>query len=169
LTVHVSLILAMAKNGVIGSGGTLPWHLPADLRRFKALTTGHTIIMGRKTYDSVGNPLPNRRNVVLTRDRDFKPADVVVAHDINAALKDHGPSEEVFVIGGADIFRQTVGLADRLYLTLVHADVDGDTSVDWLELSGWDLEADEFHERDEEHECPFSFKVYTRPKQRPAS
>lgn len=163
----VSLIFAMAENGIIGRGGALPWHLPADLRRFKALTTGHTTVMGRKTFESIGKPLPNRRNVVLTRNRCFFRDGVVVVHELADALRDADGEEEIFIVGGAEVYRQSLPRADRVYQTLVHAEVEGDTSFAEFDHADWELREDELHEPDDEHEYPFSFRVYVRRKRGP--
>ncbi|HWI40466.1 MAG TPA: dihydrofolate reductase [Verrucomicrobiae bacterium] len=121
----VSLIVAMAENRVIGRRGKLPWHIPEDLALFRRLTWGHTLIMGRKTFQSIGNALPGRKTVVLTRDSGFRAEGCEVEHDLRRALERE--EEEVFVCGGGEIFRQALPLADRIYLTLVHAEVEGDT------------------------------------------
>ena len=137
----ITLIVARARNGVIGRGGTLPWHLPADLKRFKALTMGSVMIMGRKTFDSLPGVLPGRRHVVLTRDRAWSAPGVDVANDLNDALRLAG-TEPVSVIGGAELFAQFLPLADRIELTEVLADVPGDTvmpdprdSGEWRDVS----------------------------------
>lgn len=169
LTVTVSLIFAIADNGVIGHKGALPWQLPDDLRRFKALTTGHTVVMGRKTFESIGKPLPGRLNVVLTRDRGFHHDGVAVVHDLADALRRADEGEEVFVIGGAEVFRRALAKADRVYQTLVHSDVDGDTSLIEFDCSHWDLRSNEFHERDDAHAHSYSFGIYERRGRRPVS
>ena len=169
LTVTISLVFAIAENGVIGREGGLPWHLPADLKRFKALTTGHTIVMGRKTFQSIGRPLPNRRNVVLTRDLDFDHPGVIVAHNLADALSSGDVEEEIFVVGGAEVFRQTIPKADRVYQTLVHSEVDGDITFTEFDPSEWDLLRDEFREPDAKHEYPISFRLYMRRKEEPVS
>ena len=137
----ITLIVARARNGVIGRGGTLPWHLPADLKRFKALTMGSVMIMGRKTFDSLPGVLPGRRHVVLTRDRAWSAPGVDVANDPNDAVRLAG-TEPVSVIGGAELFAQFLPLADRIELTEVLADVPGDTvmpdprdSGEWRDVS----------------------------------
>ncbi|HXC74162.1 MAG TPA: dihydrofolate reductase [Sphingomicrobium sp.] len=137
----ITLIVARARNGVIGRDGTLPWHLPADLKRFKALTMGSAMIMGRKTFDSLPGLLPGRRHIVLTRDRDWRASGAEVAHDLDQALALAG-AERVSVIGGANLFAQFLPLAGRIELTEVLADIPGDTvmpnpldSGEWRELS----------------------------------
>ena len=144
----ITLIVARAQNGVIGRDGKLPWHLPADLKRFKALTMGSVMVMGRKTFDSLPGPLPGRRHVVLTRDRDWQAKGAEVAHDVDEALSLAG-GERVSVIGGAEIFREFLADADCIELTEVLADVPGDTAMPdprssggWREVAGEDHEAD---------------------------
>ena len=123
----VSLIVAMARNGVIGRGNAMPWHLPVDLKRFKALTLGKPILMGRKTYEAIGRALPGRDNLVLTRARDWHAEGVAVVHSVAEALQRAAASPELAVIGGAEVYRLTLPLAGRIYLTQVLAEVDGDT------------------------------------------
>ena len=158
----VSIIVAMSVNRVIGRAGDMPWRLPADLRRFKALTTGHAVIMGRRTFDGVGRPLPNRRCIVITRDRDYRAEGVIVAHDLDEALSRAGDDEEVFIAGGGEIYRLAIPRADRMHLTLVHATIEGDTYFPEYDESQWTLISDERHEGDERHAHPYSFRVYER-------
>jgi dihydrofolate reductase len=127
---ELALIVAMTDAGVIGKDNALPWRLPEDLARFKQLTMGHAILMGRKTFESIGRPLPGRKNIVLTRDPQFKKDGVVVAHDWEAALREaERPSGRLFVIGGAEIFKEALRRIEltRIYFTLIHASIDGDT------------------------------------------
>jgi dihydrofolate reductase len=144
--VTVSLILARAENGVIGAAGRLPWHISADLKHFKALTVGKPVVMGRKTFDSIGKPLPRRTNIVVTRDGAWRAEGVVVAHDLPTALalayeEAHRTGvDEVMVIGGAEIYKQALPHAKRMHLTEVHRDYTGDTTFA-LDASAW-------HERD---------------------
>ena len=123
---RVSVIAALAKNRVIGIENRLPWRLPEDLAHFKALTLGHPVLMGRKTFESLGRPLPGRTNVVITRNRDYRPAGCLVADSIPAAIALCGDADEVFFIGGAELYAQVIPLADRLYLTEVDIDATGD-------------------------------------------
>lgn len=123
----ISIIAAMASNGVIGRDGGLPWNLPEDLRRFRELTTGHTIIMGRKTYESIGRPLPGRRNIVVTRQPRFSAQGVLTAGSLQAALALTAGENEVFICGGGEIYRQALPLADRIYLTFLDSPWPGDT------------------------------------------
>jgi dihydrofolate reductase len=124
----ITIVVARARNGVIGRGGKLPWHISADLKRFKALTLGSAMVMGRKTFESLPGLLPGRRHIVLTRERDWQAEGAEVAHDVEEALRLAG-SEPVSVIGGADIFELFLPLADRIELTEVVEDVDGDTFI----------------------------------------
>ena len=136
---RVTLILARARNGVIGAKGGLPWHLPEDLAFFKRTTMGHPIVMGRKTWESIGRPLPGRRSVVVTRDRSFSAAGAEVVHSLDEAVARCAGSDEIFVIGGAQLYAEALPRADRLLLTEIHADFDGDTFLpapsdrEWIE------------------------------------
>ncbi len=159
---NVTCVVAMSENHVIGRDGGLPWRLPDDLKRFKALTTGHTVIMGRKTFESIGRPLPDRTNVVLTRNPDFEAEGVEVAHSLEAALEKAAGQSEVFIIGGEAVFRRGMDLAQRIHLTLVHAHVQGDARFPGEALEGWNLVHDERHEADERHAHAFSFRIYER-------
>lgn len=150
----ITLIAAVAANGVIGAGGTMPWHLPDDLRRFKAITTGHTLVMGRKTYESIGRPLPGRRTIVVTRDPRWSADGVEVTSSLDAALH-HAPGETVFVAGGGDIYTQTIDRADRLEITHVRRTVEGDTVFPDIDPARWEATATD--ERD-----GFTFVTYGR-------
>ena len=158
----VSLLVAYARNRVIGKNNDLPWYLPADLKRFKELTTGQTVVMGRKTFDSIiarnGKPLPNRTNVVITRDSEYLAEGAEVVHTIEDALKG---SAEIFVIGGAEIFRQALPLADRIYATEIDADIEGD--VYFPEIgSGWREVAREPHQADEKNQYNYAYVTYEK-------
>lgn len=158
---QVSLIVAMSENRAIGRGNGLPWHLPDDLKHFKRLTTGHAVIMGRKTYDSMGRPLPDRRNIVVTRRADFQAEGVQVAHDINQAIALAGEGE-VFIIGGAEIYRAAMPYVARMYITLVHAEIEGDTFFPEYSPDDWQLVEQSDHPADEKHPHAMSFEVYER-------
>lgn len=151
---------------MIGRAGDVPWHLPKDLKHFKALTTGHTIIMGRKTFESVGRPLPHRRNVVLTRDPTYRAEGVTVVHDLDAALALAEGEDEVFVTGGEEIYRLALPRADRLYLTVVHATVEGDTRFPEFDEAQWRRVSEEHHPADERHAHAFTFRLYERHRTR---
>jgi len=164
---RLSIIVAVATNGVIGRDNKLPWHLSTDLKRFKALTSGHTVIMGRKTFDEIGRkPLPNRTNIVVSRGAapESQPPDVLFASSVDEALsKIPRTDEEAFVIGGAEIVRQTLTRADRMYITQVHADVLGDTFMpEFDDVDEWRLVDREDFEADAKNDYPFSFLIYDR-------
>jgi dihydrofolate reductase len=156
----LSAIVAMASNRCIGRDNTLPWRLPADLKRFKQLTLGHTLVMGRKTYESIGRPLPGRTSIVVTRQRDYAPEGVQVAHSLEQALA-LARGTEVFIAGGADLYRQAMDRVRRLYLTRLERAYEGDTFFPELDLSGWRLVAEEHHPATAT-EPPFSFLTYER-------
>jgi dihydrofolate reductase len=160
----VSIIAAVAANGVIGRDGDLPWRLPADLRFFKHVTMGHHLIMGRKTWDSIGRPLPGRTLVVLTRNPALALPGVRVVHDLPAALAvaRAAGDREAFVIGGADVFARALPLADRLYLTRVHAAVEGDVGFPAFDDRAWVEVAREDHAADEQHALAFSICTLER-------
>ncbi|MED1798134.1 dihydrofolate reductase [Brevibacillus porteri] len=154
----ISLIVAYARNQVIGKDGDMPWHLPADLKNVKELTTGKTIIMGRKTFESIGKPLPNRRNVVLTRSQDFHPEGVDVVHTKEEVLA----LGDVIIFGGSEIYRQFLDVVDRLYITEIDLETEGDTF-----FPAWDRDAYTLVDKregivDEKNVHPHAFYVYER-------
>ncbi len=154
----VSLLVAMDERRGIGKDGRLPWHLSADLKRFKGLTMGHHLIMGRKTYESIGRPLPGRTMIVITRNPEYHPEGCQVAHSLAEALdmaQERGESE-AFVIGGGQIFAQALPHADRLYLTLVHTVTEADTLFPALEQDLWIEEESSYHPADEKNQFPFT-------------
>ncbi|WP_458355106.1 dihydrofolate reductase [Peribacillus frigoritolerans] len=136
----ISLMVAMDQNRVIGKNNKLPWHLPADLQYFKKVTMGHPIVMGRKTFESIGRVLPGRENVIVTRNQEFKAEGCVVLHDI-AQIKMFADNddEEVFVIGGAEIFKEILPFTDRLYITEIHETFEGDTFFPEIDENEWDV------------------------------
>ena len=160
----VSVIAAVAHGGVIGRGGQLPWHLPADLRRFRKLTTGHHILMGRKTYESLGRPLPERTNVVITRQAAYRPPEVLVARSLEEAVEmaRQAGETEAFVIGGAEIFRLALPTADRIYMTEIDADVAGDTHFPEYDSSRWRLIERTVRPPDARNSLPMTFLQYDR-------
>ena len=158
----ISLVAAMAENRVIGRGGGLPWRLPDDMRHFKRLTVDHTVIMGRKTFEEIKRPLDNRRNVVISRKPDFRPHGVTVVPSLKEAVALGATEEEVFVIGGGEIYRLALPMADRIYLTLVHANVEGDTTFPPFEDADWALVNEEAHPADDRHLYAFSIRTYHR-------
>ncbi len=159
---EIVLIAALAENRVIGRDGDLPWQLPDDLARFKKVTLGHCVIMGRRTFDSVGRPLPNRRSIVISRDPDLHIDGVEVAGSLDAALEMAGDVERLFILGGGQIYRLALPRADRLDLTMIHAEVDGDTTFPEIADESWRLIHDERHEIDDRHAVAFSFRQYSR-------
>ena len=159
----ISAIVAMAENRVIGAQNRLPWHLPADLAHFKSITTGHPILMGRKTYESIGKPLPNRTNIILTRDPHYRADGCLVVSSIDDALAQATSNQqEIFIIGGAEIYQQLLPRIQRLYITLVHEIFDGDVFFPELNMNEWKEVAHEAHTADEKNVYPFSFLVYER-------
>jgi dihydrofolate reductase len=164
----LSIIVAVAENGVIGKDNKLIWSLPADMKFFKEKTSGHVIITGRKNYESIPEkfrPLPNRTNVVITRQKNYHAPGAIIVPSIEEALayaKEHSDKEEVFIIGGAEIFRQIMPLVNRVYLTWVHERFEGDVSFDALSESEWKLVQSERHPADEKHKYPFTFETWER-------
>lgn len=162
----VSIIAAVSENSMIGRQGNLPWRLKDDLRRFKRLTTGHTVIVGRKTHESIlrrlGAPLAGRRTIVLSRNPDVVGAGCEVAQTLEEAVARVQGEEEVFIIGGAEVYRSALGLADRIYLTRVHADIPGDVIFPSVDFGAWTLASREQHGRDPANEYDFSFEVWER-------
>ena len=152
----------MAKNRVIGENGRIPWHLPNELQLFKRLTMGHHIVMGRKTYESIKRLLPGRTTVIVTRQRDYAVEGAVVVHSIEEALRVCNGDDEMFVIGGADLFREALPLADRIYLTIVDAEPAGDTFMPELDLSAWREASSESFAPDAKHAHAYRFTVYER-------
>lgn len=155
----ISLIVAMSKNRVIGVNGTLPWHLPADLKHFKKVTMGKPIVMGRKTFESIGKPLPGRKNVVVTKNKDFFASGVEVVYSLDEAFEHLKNESEVFVIGGEAIFRQSLSKADRLFLTEIEMEVAGDTFMPPFESEFIERSRERFVEGD----IAFSFVLWGRP------
>ena len=158
----ISIIVAIAQNGIIGDKNSLLWHIKEDMRFFRTTTSGHAVIMGRKTFESLGSkPLPKRKNIVITRsDLTFEGA--LTAHSLDEAIAMAEGDEETFIIGGAQIYRAALAVADRMYITRVDHDYQGDTSFPEVDYSQWRLVSEERHERGEEYEWPFSFLTYDR-------
>ena len=169
LPIRIALVVARAANGVIGKDGKLPWHISSDLQYFKRVTLGKPVIMGRKTFESIGRPLPRRTNIVVTRDAAWSSPGVLVVHDLATAFAlayedaHRTGVDEIAVIGGAEIFQQTLPRADRIYLTEVHADFDGDAHWNVGLPDGWTETARERHAPDAPGGPAFSFVVWDRP------
>ncbi|HKS57975.1 MAG TPA: type 3 dihydrofolate reductase [Steroidobacteraceae bacterium] len=158
----ISIIVALAGNGVIGSDNRLPWHLPDDLKRFKALSLGKPIVMGRRTFESIGRPLPGRTNIVVSRQPGLAIAGTLVAQSLDAALAAAGAAPEVVIIGGAEIFRQALPRTDVIHMTRVHALVAGDVVFPDLDPAQWRETAVEHHAADERHQYAFTFVTLQR-------
>lgn len=159
----LSMIAAMTKNRTIGFENDMPWHLPDDLKFFKAVTTGKPVVMGRKTFESIGSrPLPNRPNFVISRQTDYQPDGVQVFTSVEAALELLADHEEVIIMGGGQLYKMMLPQADKLYLTLIDAEIDGDTHFpDWSEYS-WNELARDHHPKDERHDYAFDFVTLER-------
>jgi dihydrofolate reductase len=163
----IAIVAAVAENGVIGNGGAMPWRLSSDLRRFKALTLGKPVVMGRKTFDSIGKPLPGRTNVVVSRRADYAAEGIVVVPDLETALRRAAAvastgADEVMVIGGGEIYRATIGRADRLYITHVEASPDGDVHFPTIDPATWTAVSSETVPRGEKDSAATTFVVYER-------
>lgn len=153
----ISLIAAMARNRIIGKDNDMPWHLPADLAHFKRVTMGKPVIMGRRTYESIGFPLPGRKNVVITRNAEYAPEGVVVVGSVEAALAEVSDAEEVMIIGGGQLYREMLPHADRLYLTQIQADIEGDTEFPDYTVFEWNEIGREVYEADEKNAYDLEF------------
>ena len=160
---ELTIIVAAAENDAIGKGNKLIWHLSDDLKRFKNLTNGHHIIMGRKTFESFPKPLPNRTHIVITRQMDYKvPEGVIVVNTLEAAIDTAKTDLQPFIIGGGEIYKQSLALADKIELTRVHEDFEADTFFPEIDTSVWKETANTFHTKDENHKHEFSFLTYKR-------
>jgi dihydrofolate reductase len=158
----LSIIVAVADNGVIGSGNQLPWRLPDDLKRFKALSLGKPIVMGRKTFDSIGRPLPGRLNIVISRQPGLQIAGCSVVTSLDEAIAAAQPVPEIVIIGGADIYRQILPRVQTIHLTRVHAEIAGDVVFPKLNEQEWREVAKEYHPADERHAHAFTFSTLER-------
>ena len=160
----ISFVVAMDQNRVIGSNNDMPWHLPNDLQHFKNITTGHTIVMGRKTFDSIGRVLPNRKHIVLTRSEQSFPEEVEVVRNTDEILqyaKDH-EAEEIFIIGGGELFKQMMPYVDKMYITLIEESFEGDVFFPEFDESEWELIEKEKGEKDELNPYNYYFLTYER-------
>ncbi len=158
----LSIIAALSRNRVIGRNNQLPWRLPADLKHFKAVTLGKPVIMGRKTFDSIGKPLPGRDNIVVTRNPQFHTAGIAVVHSLDAALANAQAAPEIMLIGGAQLYAEALPRTQRLYLTLIHVDVDGDAHFPVYNPADWRETAREDHAPDENNHYSYSFLILER-------
>jgi dihydrofolate reductase len=158
----LSLIVAVARNGVIGRDNKLPWHLPADLKHFKSVTMGKPVVMGRKTWESIGRPLPGRKNIVISRNPDFRAEGCEVVSSLDAALRVCAGAEEIFVIGGSQLYAEALNRASRLYVTRIEDDVAGDTFFPAIDPAAWQIVSSEIHAPDERNRLPFRFEMLER-------
>lgn len=158
-----SIIVAQSQNRVIGINNTLPWHLPADLKRFKSITMGHHMLMGRKTYESIGKPLPGRTSIVITRNKSLSYEGCIMAHSIEEAfaIAEKSGDPEAFLIGGADLIKQAITICNQIYLTTIHADFIGDTFLHPI-TSDWKILQNETHEPDEKNAYSYTFTTYQK-------
>ncbi len=157
----LALIVAVSDNGIIGRENTLPWRISADLQRFKKLTMGHAIIMGRKTFDSIGRLLPGRKTIILTRDQEFALPGATLAYDWSDVWTNCAADAQPFVVGGATIYEQSIAWCQTLYLTRVHTEIAGDASFRWDE-NQWILAESATHQRDARNEFDYTFETYDR-------
>lgn len=160
----ISLIVAASTNNTIGKNGQLLWHLPIDLKFFKNTTWGMPVVMGRKTFEAVNKPLPGRINIVITSHEGWHAEDVVVSKDITMALKNASETncKEIFIIGGGEIYKQTIDMADRIYMTRVHAELEGDTYFPSIDRNKWELKDNKDFTPDEKHAFPFSIQTWEK-------
>ncbi len=161
---NITLIVAMARNRVIGKDNQLIWHFPDDLKRFKKLTSGHHVIMGRKTYESMNRPLPNRINIVITRQEGYTAKGCLIANSIESALDMVKDDDQPFIIGGAEIYKLGLDLAKTLELTLIDAEYEGDTQFPEFDTNHWKLARGEQKEADDNHAHPYEFLTYKNIK-----
>jgi dihydrofolate reductase len=157
MTACISIIVAMAKNRTIGINNTLPWRCPEDLKHFKSLTMGHHMIMGRKTFDSIGKPLPGRTTVVVSRNTQLKIEGCIVVHSLEAAIAACAGDTEIFIVGGAELYTQALPLANKLYLTEIQQNIDGDAHFPMLDLSHWQETNREAHQQDSPQPLSYHF------------
>lgn len=152
----ISIVVATDKQGGIGKDNALLWHLPNDLKRFKAITSGHPIIMGRKTFDSIGRPLPNRTNIIITQNKDLQIDGCVIVHTLEDALK-VCEGKDAYIIGGGSIYEQAMSIADKIYLTLVDVSLEADTNFPEIDENEWNVISKEEHSKDDKHQFDYQF------------
>lgn len=160
----LSIIVAVSENNVIGKDNDLIWKLPRDMKHFKETTTGHCIIMGRKTFESNGRPLPNRTNVIISRDENYKADGCVIVHSLEDAIKEAKNDSEAFIIGGGVIYELTMPIVDRIYLTKIHHSFEGDTFFPELNMNDWNITEERFFEPDEKNIYPFTILTLDKKK-----
>jgi len=160
----LTMIAAAAENNALGKDGDLVWHLPDDFKRFKTLTSGHHIIMGRKTFESFPKPLPNRTHVVITRNKDYKKEGCYVVHNLEDALKIAKDDTQPFIIGGGEIYNMALPKAQKIELTRVHSTYEADAFFPQLDLNNWKLVEETYHEADQRHKVSFTYLTYLKNK-----
>lgn len=160
----IIMIAAVAENNALGKNNNLLWHLPNDFKRFKEITSGHYIIMGRKTFESFPKPLPNRTHIIISRQKDFSKEGCIVVQDLENALAVCPKNEDIFVIGGGEIYKQFLPFADQLDITRVHNSFDADVYFPEIDLEIWQLTSDIFNQKDEKHLFDYSFQTFVRKK-----
>lgn len=158
----ITLIAAAAENNALGKDNDLVWHLPDDFKRFKKLTSGHCIIMGRKTLESMDGPLPNRTNIVITRQEGYTFKGCTIVHSFEEALKACLQDEEIFIIGGGEIYKQAIEKADKIELTRIHTTVEADAYFPKIDKSKWQLVNEEYHSKDEKHTFDFTYQTFRK-------
>lgn len=158
----LTMIAAAAENNALGKDNDLVWHLPDDFKRFKRLTSGHYIIMGRKTFESFPKLLPNRTHVIITRQKDYNPEGTIVVNSLDEAIRVSKLDEQPFIIGGGEIYKMGIDVADRIELTRVHGEFDADTYFPEIDENEWELVKEEFHDKDEKHDKSFTYLTYER-------
>jgi dihydrofolate reductase len=156
------LIAAAAENNALGKDNQLLWHLPNDFKRFKQITTGHYIVLGRKTFESFPKPLPNRTHVIITRQKNYQAEGCIIVNSVADALKIIPKGETTFIIGGAEIYNQTIDFADKIELTRVHTSLDADAYFPKIDPAKWHLSAADYNTKDEKHAFDFTFQTFTR-------
>lgn len=158
----IVMIAAASENNVLGKDNQLVWHLPDDFKRFKQLTTGHYIIMGRKTFESFPKPLPNRIHVIITRQKDYHPEGCIVVNSIQKAIETVPQNEDAFIIGGGEIYNQSISLTDKIELTRVHTHLEGDAFFPEIDKTIWKLQSLEFHPKDDKHAFDFTYETFVK-------
>ena len=159
----ITIIAAVSENNALGKDNQLLWHLPEDFKRFKNLTSGHSIIMGRKTFESFPKPLPNRTHIIITRQNDYQaPEGCIVVSSLEKAMELCPANEEAFVIGGGEIYQQALNIVDKIDVTRVHTTLEADTFFPAIDTTKWELVFEEFHPKDEKHDYDFTFLTYLK-------
>ncbi len=156
------MIAAVAENNALGKNNDLLWHLPNDFKRFKELTSGHYIIMGRKTFESFPKPLPNRTHIVISRQKNYSPAGCIVVPDLESAIAACPKNENLFIIGGGEIYKQAIAIADQLDITRVHHSFEADVYFPEIDMEIWELTAETFNSKDEKHLYDYSYQTFVR-------